>query len=52
MRSMRSQLGAIDEVSEQDYFTPAMAGLEYIKLHDEAVRRCSRGSAAVTDVNN
>ena len=37
MRSMRSQLGAVDEVSEQGYLTPATAGLEYIKLDDEAV---------------
>ena len=34
---MRSQLGAVDEVSEQGYLTPATAGLEYIKLDDEAV---------------
>ena len=36
MRSMRSQLGAVDEVSEQGYLTPATAGLEYIKLDDES----------------
>ena len=33
---MRSQLGAVDEVSEQGYLTPATAGLEYIKLDDES----------------
>ena len=33
---MRSQLGAVDEVSEQSYLTPATAGLEYIKLDDES----------------
>ena len=38
MRSMRSQLGAVDEVSEQGYLTPVIAGLEYIKLDDEAVK--------------
>ena len=37
MRSMRSQLGAVDEVGEQGYLTPAIAGLDYIKLDDEAV---------------
>ena len=42
MRSMRSQLGAVDEVSEQDYLTPVISGLDYIKLDDEAVKRCSR----------
>ena len=36
MRSMRSQLGAVDEVSEQGYLTPATAGLDYIKLDDES----------------
>ena len=33
---MRSQLGAVDEVSEQGYLTPATAGLDYIKLDDES----------------
>ena len=38
MGLMRSPLGAVDEMSERGYLTPVIAGLEYIKLDDEAVK--------------